>query len=1083
MSSAGELYRFFSRTFVEESFCEDDFISSELTLEQYLANILKVTSTYLPAVIVEKEIGARNPDEHWAFWQRGALLFVDVSGFTAMSEKLAGLGRVGNEIITRILNNFFTEMIFVVRGLGGSVLKFGGDAMTVLVPGNVGETEALERALLIAQLIQERMIQFKGIKTPAGTFTLAVSIGINAGKFFLARVGLKTMRYEPVISGFAVNRTAQAEGIAQSGQIVITPEMAEMLAGDQKTQQLEGEGFHLLGPLPSRLRNSYQDRISPLNILSEKPAENVVALLSLKPYLIDGLFKKVSINPQSMNIPGEHREVSSMFVHFEGISELLDAHADQPQWVQNIYNEYFCSMLGLIHDHGGVVNRIDISDHGDKLLVLFGAPKGIGNSPLSALLCGLALQKEAVRFELLDGKPGLRQRIGINHGPVFCANVGSPIRKEYTVMGDPVNTAARIMATAEWSELRISSSVYKAVQEAVVVENLEPIRVKGKSEALKIFLVCGLRENFALAKRESAPANPLYAAVEGLGETSRRTLAVLSVLGTDVLEEDALEYLAHRQLGAKGYENLLSLKLLQKLRLEKKKVYRFGDAEIMEAVYETLSEEDKEREHRSWVEFAEAKRQERIEAYIPGLGHHCERGRLPAKRIGYRLREARILSEQGDELASAAMLEETILLLELLPPTATGLDEEGLCALFSEIEDCYVRLGQVQRLPSVYGKAARILLLHGYRIRAEDYVLKHAATLLFLDSHDEAEALLEREKGLFESSDTTRAEVHFLRARISLARDHESEARGHLLACRTTAGLNPEQRALVKNLLADPAAITAGEDPGPSPGNEQEKGFAGLLHLLVRSQRDYNAGNSVRAIADMEALLSEEAAQDEDLRQLIKRALIRWYWETDIRADGLVGHLRASSIQYEKAGEVLRATNDQERLICVLLHRGEAASALLEIPRLAKLGRGISGGLQKFKASLYKVLATLREGDLMACQREIPRALAGGEGYLDQRHVAILRLLGIHCACEIGGRLPRESSLLDLAEQMEEQGDTVMLASATQLLLKGALARKNWAKARTFCRKLIDINRKENISASLKRIDALISSHMGPDEW
>ena len=91
---------------------------------------------YLPATLVEQ--WALRPEQHplWGVWLKGSLMFCDVSGFTAMSEKLAQVGREGAELMASVLNRFFERMLAIADGWGGAQMKFGGDAMLLHFSGD-----------------------------------------------------------------------------------------------------------------------------------------------------------------------------------------------------------------------------------------------------------------------------------------------------------------------------------------------------------------------------------------------------------------------------------------------------------------------------------------------------------------------------------------------------------------------------------------------------------------------------------------------------------------------------------------------------------------------------------------------------------------------------------------------------------------------------------------------------------------------------------------------------------------------------------------------------------------------------------
>ena len=86
-------------------------------------------------------------DEPAASWREleGTLAFIDISGFTAMSERLSGLGRAGAEEVTEVMNATFAALLGVAYAHGGGLLKFGGDALLLLYDGDEHATRAARR--------------------------------------------------------------------------------------------------------------------------------------------------------------------------------------------------------------------------------------------------------------------------------------------------------------------------------------------------------------------------------------------------------------------------------------------------------------------------------------------------------------------------------------------------------------------------------------------------------------------------------------------------------------------------------------------------------------------------------------------------------------------------------------------------------------------------------------------------------------------------------------------------------------------------------------------------------------------------
>src|SRR5581483_1262870 len=113
-----------------------------------------------------------------------SLVFVDISGFTALSEKLARKGRVGAEELTGTLSACFGGLLAVAYEAGGSLLKFGGDALLLLFDGQGHASRACASALRM----RETMARVGRVTTSAGNVRLRMSVGVHSGALHLFRV-------------------------------------------------------------------------------------------------------------------------------------------------------------------------------------------------------------------------------------------------------------------------------------------------------------------------------------------------------------------------------------------------------------------------------------------------------------------------------------------------------------------------------------------------------------------------------------------------------------------------------------------------------------------------------------------------------------------------------------------------------------------------------------------------------------------------------------------------------------------------------------------------------------------------------
>ncbi|WP_456733872.1 adenylate/guanylate cyclase domain-containing protein [Bradyrhizobium sp. USDA 3364] len=155
------------------------------------------------------------------------------------------------------------------------------------------------------------------------------------------------------------------------------------------------------------------------------------------------------------------RRVAVMFVDFRSFT--AGARTRSPQEVVDRLDGAFAVLVDILDRHGGIVNKF----LGDGFLALFGAPFETGEAAQQAVAAAREMLAANERTNATSSWP-LRIGIGIHVGEVVAGNIGSPRRKEYTVIGDTVNFAARLEALNKelGSQFLISSAVRDALGEA-----------------------------------------------------------------------------------------------------------------------------------------------------------------------------------------------------------------------------------------------------------------------------------------------------------------------------------------------------------------------------------------------------------------------------------------------------------------------------------------------------------------------------------------------------------------------------------------------------------------------------------------
>lgn len=456
----------------------------------HLQQLLATTITYIPRHQALGQLAkpmAPRAQRGGEFLE-GTLLFADISGFTELSERLHQMGgKEGAEKIVDIVNRFLDTMLAILFQHNGRLINFGGDALLCLFTED--EASAMNALWAAWEMNQAMAAQFTQIEIFQELFQLNMKVGNSSGLLFAAVVGDET-HLEYMLTGSALERTAQAEAVAHHGDIIVSQETYEQVASQVTAEPLPGlAGFYRITAVPTPLSRDGQDSWSAvMSQIYEQTVGvwQVVAWLeALTPYLPVGLLPQLVYDPRAEHLESQHRRVTVLFANFQGMSRVVATHGpEKAEEIAAVLQEYFQAMQEEVHYYGGATHKVDLYDQGDKLMVLFGAPVAHERDARRAALTALAMQRRMNQLAAPLASLFLSQRIGIHTGFVFAGNVGSAIqhRREYAVMGNTVNLAARLMAAAAPDEIWISQAVWEQIQTEFTATPLLPRSVQGYAE-------------------------------------------------------------------------------------------------------------------------------------------------------------------------------------------------------------------------------------------------------------------------------------------------------------------------------------------------------------------------------------------------------------------------------------------------------------------------------------------------------------------------------------------------------------------------------------------------------------------------
>jgi class 3 adenylate cyclase len=172
--------------------------------------MLDYLASYVPATI-QRRLAAGPPVGPESLSSPAAVLFADISGFTALAERLAQRGPIGAEELTRSLNTVFDLLIDLVDQWGGEVLKFAGDALLAVWPSS-DLAEATCRAAQASLVMHERLISLQRLVVQA---PLTLRIAIGAGDITVSTLGGIRNRWDVLIHGSPIAQVGAVERLAQ----------------------------------------------------------------------------------------------------------------------------------------------------------------------------------------------------------------------------------------------------------------------------------------------------------------------------------------------------------------------------------------------------------------------------------------------------------------------------------------------------------------------------------------------------------------------------------------------------------------------------------------------------------------------------------------------------------------------------------------------------------------------------------------------------------------------------------------------------------------------------------------------------
>jgi len=423
----------------------------------------------------------------------GALLFADIHGFTKLAARYARQGPSGIEELTTVLNAYFDRLITLIDNHGGDVVKLAGDAIVALwteespIPrphpllgkeresatgraASTSLTSAAQRAAACGLAIQEQLHNF----AVAEGVTMSLRVAVGTGNAITMCAGGVNERWELMLAGDPIRQIGEADARANAGEVVLSPQTFKCLTG-------------LASTVP--LTDGYVRLVS----VDNPPFYFRQAGAELTSTAIDGLHAFVPAAIRSRLRAGQSdwladlRRVSVVMVKLvdlglEALYDLSPDQVDSPEAqriaarTQNVIRD----LQHALYRHEGSINKITVDDNGVTLVAAIGLP------PLAHEDNAARATRAAASMHRALQDSGMRGSVGVATGLVFCGELGSTIRREYTMNGDVMTMAARLMQAGS-NDVLCDAATYNAARQRVTFQALAPMPMKGMPVPVPVY--------------------------------------------------------------------------------------------------------------------------------------------------------------------------------------------------------------------------------------------------------------------------------------------------------------------------------------------------------------------------------------------------------------------------------------------------------------------------------------------------------------------------------------------------------------------------------------------------------------------
>lgn len=430
---------------------------------------MEVLSSYVPQTVLRHVAsGPAEPDGPHEQRSPAALLLIDITGFTALTTASARRGKAGTEQLSRSLNTYLGRIIDLVAEHGGDVTKVLGDAvLPVWTAGDEDLATVTRRAALCGMRIAAELGE---LEVESGQ-RLSLKVGLCAGEVAATHVGGEGGRWHFLLRGGAVAQLSALEAQMGTGDLIASPE-AWALLETRFVGQAVARG-HV------RIRTTSQSiepqALQPVLIPVERGDR-------VRGYIPETCLARLDAGQADWL--GELRRTTVVFIsireRLEGSALALDLLHDITLATQRVLSRF-----------DGWLKEITMDEKGTTIVAAFGVP------PFAHVDDASRAIDAAMRIQTEIRGLGLTSGVGVATGPAFGGPVGNGRRRDFAVLGQHVNVAARLTVAADDDGILCDVATHDDAPDRHRFERLAAYVLKGMATPTDVYRVRALEAQAA----------------------------------------------------------------------------------------------------------------------------------------------------------------------------------------------------------------------------------------------------------------------------------------------------------------------------------------------------------------------------------------------------------------------------------------------------------------------------------------------------------------------------------------------------------------------------------------------------------